>query len=437
MKRTFADGVANVGFFVAHDEEDQVSDRQHREADGAREDREPERQLDHDAEHTDGGKHRAEAEGPFRVLESAHFGKREAADDHVGGDRAAGHSDQTEVENDASGRTDEVNEDFGGFERFQTIAQNVASVDAADRHADHDEGSDQHERDEHRHSEVPFRERFVVRTPAFRQEGVRIEERHVNADRRTEHTEYEDQVFGIFQDLCGIQPAEAAGHGDPVDLAEIADDDDAEGKNDEENDQTKEVFVDLNAKSASAVAPDGHDIDEEDRQTRAPRDAVRSSILKSSLTGGGHDEVFHRAGSETILREVPDDRRRKRTESPEEDEQRTEETEFTTKRLVRFFLFREDDFAQRGEHTDAQEHGERLDPEQFVSEGRTSDDAGRGTSGSQRHGTLKQPWSGTLNVSANFRKERTAVQFVQGFDLFLQFLRVPFRRHRQALAFIL
>ena len=184
----------------------------------------------------------------------------------MGGNRAARHGDQAEVEHDPPGvLAEDAGERAGRRDRLELLAEQVlARIHPRDRHGDDDQRGDQGEGEEHRHSQVPSGQRFVLLAPPFGQQGVGVEEGHVDADRRAEHAQHQGDVLGVG-DLGNPVPAdEPLAQLGPVDLGNTAYDDDGEHEDDQRDHRAQEPFVELDAPGAASVAEHGEDVDRQD-----------------------------------------------------------------------------------------------------------------------------------------------------------------------------
>ena len=431
-----ADRVADIASLVVQDEEDEVRDRKHRQADRRREDREPHRQRNDDAENADARRQRKQAEPLLRHIETEHFAHREAARDHMNADRAAAHPDKTQAKDDVAERNPV--ERFRGFERFHPVENDVgAGVNARRDHPDHNQRGNDHERQEHRHSQVPTRQRLMFRAPTFRKKRIRVEERHIDPDRRAEHPEnlqirlrLDDAGFRVRRNP--VIADKALEEFDPVHVPDVQNANEQEEENDERDHRSQKAFVNLNAGRALAVIENDGNVHRQNQRSGDKADGVSGPGQRAALSGdrhsGGSGQVASGAGDQAVLRKVPNDRRRYRPERPKEDERFPN---LLTERFIRAFAARQDDVRERAEHKNAEKHRERLHPKELVSE-RSPGQNGRGRApGAKRHRALKEARPGAFDVSERTRPQRERRQAPQFRFFGGEFFRVPFRAHRE------
>ena len=96
-----------------------------------------------------------------------------------------------------------------------------------------------------------------------------------------------------------------------------------------------------------------------------------------------------------------------------------ERPHFTTEGSDRPFALGQHDVAQRSQHHDAQEHGHRLYPEQFVTERGTGQHRGCRTAGPQGHGALQQTRPRAFDIAERALKKGLRVEQVQFGDFLL------------------
>ena len=351
-------------------------------------------------------------------------------------DRAAAHPDKAQAENDFAARN--PFERFRGGQRRHFIKHDVgAGINARRDHPDHNQRGNDHERQEHRHSQVPTRQRFMFFAPTFGQERIRIEERHIDPDRRAEHPEnlqirlrIDDAGFRVRRNP--VIADKALEEFDPVHVPDVQHANEEEEENHERDHRSQKAFVNLNAGRALAVIEDDGDIHRQNQRSGDKTDGVPDPGQRAALSGdrqpGGSGQVASGAGDQAVLREVPNNRRRYRPERPKEDERFPN---FASERFIRAFAARQDDVRERAEHKNAEKHRQRLHPKEFVSERRPGQN-GRGRApGAERHRALQKARPGAFDVSERTRPQRERRQTLQFRFFGGEFFRIPFRAHRE------